>query len=170
MQEVFAEFSLRKQEWRNLKEGRVGCLHQDIFTRKVTDISFTSDFCNNYSHSASPASLYLTSPRPILDVLKSLVSRPQVPSPHTRVPMSPSPCPRPTFIHSPTSVWKDVKSFFELPHPPVLLFGLLCPHLYWAEYFYVANVVKVLFINLVSTQVTWFCSIQFKYTCQLFLR
>ena len=44
MQEVFAEFSLRKQEWRNLKEGRVGCLHQDIFTRKVTDISFTSDF------------------------------------------------------------------------------------------------------------------------------
>ena len=40
------------------------------------------------------------SPRPILDVLKSLVSRPQVPSPHTCVPMSPSPCPRPTFIHS----------------------------------------------------------------------
>ena len=50
---------------------------------KVTDIGFTSDF-------ASPASLYLTSPRLILDVLKSLVSRPQVPSPHTRVPMSPS--------------------------------------------------------------------------------
>ena len=64
MQEVFAEFSLRKREWRNLKEGRVGCLHQDIFTRKVTDIAFTSDFCNNYSHSASPASLYLMSPRP----------------------------------------------------------------------------------------------------------
>ena len=105
MQGVFAESSLRKQAWRNPKEGRVGCLHQDIFTRKVTDIAFTSDFCNNYSHSASPASLYLTSPshtspRPILDVLKSLVSRPQVPSPHTRVPMSPSPCPCPTFIHS----------------------------------------------------------------------
>ena len=97
---VFAESSLRKQAWRNPKEGRVGCLHQDIFTRKVTDIAFTSDFCNNYSHPASPASLFLTSPRPILDVLKSLVSRPQVPSPHTRVPMSPSPCPRPTFIHS----------------------------------------------------------------------
>ena len=57
---------------------------------KVTDIAFTSDFCNNYSCPASPASLYLTSPRPILDVLKSLVSRRQVPSPHTRVPMSPS--------------------------------------------------------------------------------
>ena len=39
----------------------------------------------------------------------------------------------------------------------VFLLGLLCPHLYWAEYFYVANVVKVLFINFSSTQVTWFC-------------
>ena len=56
----------------------------------MTDIAFTSDFCDNHSHPASPASLFLTSPRPILDVLKSLVSRPQVPSPHTRVPMSPS--------------------------------------------------------------------------------
>ena len=102
---VFSESSLRKQAWRNPKEGRVGCLHQDIFTRKVTDIAFTSYSCNNHSHPASPASLHLTSPshtspRPILDFPKSLVSRPQVPSPHTRVPMSPSPCPRPTFIHS----------------------------------------------------------------------
>ena len=105
MQRVFAESSLRKQAWRNPKEGRVGCLHQNIFTRKVTDIAFTSDFCNNYSYSASPASLYLTSPRPCPSSqvplsrpssLKTLVSRPQVPSPHTRVPMSPSPCPRPT--------------------------------------------------------------------------
>ena len=38
-----------------------------------------------------PASPSHTSPRPILDVLKSLVSRPQVPSPHKRVPMSPCP-------------------------------------------------------------------------------
>ena len=66
------------------------------------DIAFTSDFCDNYSHPASPGSLVLTSPRPIFDVLKSLVSCPQVPSPHTRVPMSPSPCPRPTFVHSPS--------------------------------------------------------------------
>ena len=80
----------RKQAWRNPKEGRVGCLHKNIFARKVTDIAFTSDFCNTFSHPASPASLFLTSPRPILDVLKSLVSRPQVPSPHTRVLMSPS--------------------------------------------------------------------------------
>ena len=49
-----------------------------------------------------PASASHTSPRPILEVLKSLVSRRQVPSPHTRVAMSPSPCPRPTFIHSQT--------------------------------------------------------------------
>ena len=47
-----------------------------------------------------PVSHVPASPRPLLDVLKSLVLRPQVPSPHTRVPMSPSPCPRPTFIHS----------------------------------------------------------------------
>ena len=103
---VFAESSLRKQAWRNPKEGRVGCLHQNIFTRKVTDIAFTSDFCNNYSYSASPVSPYLTSPRPrpssqvplsCPSSLKSLVSRPQVPSPkspHARpdvpVPLSPS--------------------------------------------------------------------------------
>ena len=105
---VFAESSLRKQAWRNPKEGRVGCLHQDMFTRKVTDIAFTSDFCNNYSHPASPASLFLTSPRPTRPLVpylmclspSSRVPKSQVPSPHTRVPMSPSPCPRPTFIHS----------------------------------------------------------------------
>ena len=100
LQGVFSESSLRKQAWRNPKEGRVGCLHQDIFTRKVTDIAFTPDFCNNYSHSPSLASLYLTSLCPILDVPKSLISGPQVPSPHTRVLMSQSPCPHPTFIHS----------------------------------------------------------------------
>ena len=95
---VFAESSLRKQAWRNPKEGRVGCLHQNIFTRKVTDIAFTSDFCNNYSYSASPASLYLTSPRP-------RPTRPHVPylmssSPSSRVTKSQVPthasrCPRP---------------------------------------------------------------------------
>ena len=81
MQGVFAKSSLHKQAWRNPKEDRMGCLHQDIFTRKVTDIAFTSDFCNNYSHPTSPASLYLTSPRPILDVLKSPHTRPDVPVP-----------------------------------------------------------------------------------------
>ena len=62
------------------------------------DIAFTSDFCDNHSHPASPASLYLTSPRPrptrprvpYCDVLKSLFSRPQVP-----VPTHASRCPRP---------------------------------------------------------------------------
>ena len=90
--------SLLKQAWRNPKEGRVGCLHQNIFTRKVTDIAFTSDFCDNHSHPASPASLFLTSPRP-------RPTRPRVPylmssSPASRVPKSqvpthPSRCPRP---------------------------------------------------------------------------
>ena len=103
MQGVFAESSLRKQAWRNPKEGRVGRLHQNIFTRKVTDIAFTSYFCNNHSHPAFPASLYLTSSRP-------RPTRPRVPylmssSPSSRVPKSQVPthasrCPRPTFIHS----------------------------------------------------------------------
>ena len=92
---VLAESSLRKQAWRNPKEGRVGCLHQ------VTDIAFTSDFCNNYSHPASPASLYLTSPRP-------RPTRPRVPylmssSPSSRVlksqvPTHASRCPRPLVL------------------------------------------------------------------------
>ena len=73
MQGVFAESSLCKQAWRNPKEDRVGCLHQNIFMRKVTDIAFTSDFCDNHSHSASPASLCLTSPVPV----------PHVPVSHT---------------------------------------------------------------------------------------
>ena len=98
MQGVFAESLLRKQAWRNPKEGRVGSLHQNIFTRKVTDIAFTSDFCNNYSHPASPTSLCLTSPRP-------RPTRPRVPylmssSPSSRVPKSQVPthasrCPSP---------------------------------------------------------------------------
>ena len=64
MQGVLDESSLRKQAWRKPKEGRVGCLYKDMFTRKVTDIAFTFVFCNNYSHPASPESLYLTSPHP----------------------------------------------------------------------------------------------------------
>ena len=60
---------------------------------KVTDIAFTSDFCNNHSHPASPASLFLTSPRPRVPYLMSSSPSSRVPkssSPHTRVPMSPS--------------------------------------------------------------------------------
>ena len=97
MQEVFAESSLRKQAWRNPKEVNVGYLHQNIFTRKVTDIAFTSNFCDNYSH---PASLYLTTPRPRptlphVPYLMSSSPSSRVPkSPHTRpdvpVPLSPS--------------------------------------------------------------------------------
>ena len=68
---------------------------------KVTDIAFTSDFCNNYSCPASPASLYLTSPRP-------RSTRPRVPylmssSPSSRVlksqvPTHASRCPRPLVL------------------------------------------------------------------------
>ena len=60
--ETTVQFSLL--EYCNHKEGRVGCVHQHIFTRKVTDIAFTSDFCNNHSHPHVPSVLYLMSPSP----------------------------------------------------------------------------------------------------------
>ena len=96
MQGVFAE-SLLKQAWRNPKEGRVGCLHRNIFTRKVTDIAFTCDFCNNHSHPASPASLYLTSPRPRLTrprVRYLMSSSPSSCVPTSEVPAHAFRCPR----------------------------------------------------------------------------
>ena len=78
--------------------GEQGGLPSPKHIHEERDIAFTSDFCDNHSHPASPASLFLTSPhprptRPLLDVLKSLVSRPQVPT-HASL------CPRPSFIHS----------------------------------------------------------------------
>ena len=109
-QGVFAESSLRKQAWRNPKEGRVGCLHQKVFTRKVTDIAFTSDFCNNYLHPASPASLCLTSPRPRPTRPRVPYLMPSGPSsrvPNFQVPTHASRCPRPTFVHGSHLVfWK----------------------------------------------------------------
>ena len=82
------------------------CLHQNIFTKKVTDIAFTSDFSIIIIVPASPASLCLQSPRP-------RPTRPRVPylmssSPSSCIPKSPHtrphvqiPLSRPTFIHSP---------------------------------------------------------------------
>ena len=88
MQGIFAECSLRKQAWRNpIKEGRVGCLHQNIFTRKVTDIAFTSNFFNNHYR-----------PRvPVFEVPRPRPTRPHVPylmplSPSSHVPKSPHTC------------------------------------------------------------------------------
>ena len=81
MQVVFAEadmVKLPRDRPITVNEGRVGFLHQNIFTRKVTDIAFTSDFCNNHSHPRPvrlciwrPASPSQTSPRPILPYLMS---------------------------------------------------------------------------------------------------
>ena len=92
MHGVFTESSLLKQAWGNPKEGRVGCLHQNIFTGKVTDsnVAFTSDFCNNYSHPTSPVSQFLTSPRPhptrprVPYLISSSLASPSPKSPHTR--------------------------------------------------------------------------------------
>ena len=94
MQGVFAESLLRKQTWRNRKKGRVGCLHQNIFTRKVTEIAFIAINIHIPRPPRPciwrPASLSHTSTRPIIDVPKSLVSHPRVTSPHSSVPLSPS--------------------------------------------------------------------------------
>ena len=89
--------------------------HKMTHFQEERDIAFTSNFCDNHSHSAS---LYLMSPRvrpthPHVPYLKSLVWHPQVPSPHTRVLLSSSPCPRPTFIHSP---WNVYLAWFEYKH------------------------------------------------------
>ena len=64
---------------------------------KVTDIAFTSNFCNNYSHSAS---LYLTSPhpRPTCPRIPYLMcSSPSSRIPNSQVPTHASQCPRPVF-------------------------------------------------------------------------
>ena len=108
MKGVFAESLLRKQAWR--KKGRVGFLHQNIFTRKVIEIAIIAIIIHIPSHTSRVPRVPVFDvrrprptrpPRPILDVpCNSLVSRPRVTSPHTHVPMSPSPCPRPSFIHS----------------------------------------------------------------------
>ena len=53
----------------------------------------TSDFCNNYSHPASPTSLCLTSPHPRVPYLMS--SSPSSCVPKSQVPTHASRCPRP---------------------------------------------------------------------------
>ena len=108
MQGVFTESSLREQAWRNPKEGRVGCLHQNIFTRKVTEIAFTSDFCNNYSHPASPTSLYLM----------SLCPHPHVPASHTWCPQVSrltSPSPKSPHMHPDVPIPLSTSHFYTQP-------------------------------------------------------
>ena len=101
---------------------------------KVTDIAFTSDFCNNHSHPASPTSLYLTSPRP-------RPTRPRVPylmslSPSSRVPKSQVPthasrCPRPLFPPPPhfyTQPWINIHHNTLYLHYVVLIDYFPIPH------------------------------------------
>ena len=72
MKGVFAKSLLRKQAWRNRKKGRVGCLHQNIFTRKVTEIATIAIIIHIPRPPRPciwrPASPSHTSLRPILDV------------------------------------------------------------------------------------------------------
>ena len=75
-------------EYWNHKEGRVGCVHQNIFTRKVTDIAFTSDFCNNHSHPPRPVPHVSASHTWCRQVLRLAFQSPK--SPHAR--LVPVPC------------------------------------------------------------------------------
>ena len=111
MQGVFAESSLRKQAWRNPKEGRVGCLHQNIFTRKLKwPISHLPPTFAIIIHIPRPLRPCIWRPRvPVPHVPASHTWCPQVPrlaSPSPRVPTHASRCPRPTFIHSHFVWWK----------------------------------------------------------------
>ena len=90
-----------------------------IFMGKVTDIAFTSNFCNNYSH---PASLYFTSLRPcptcprvpylMSSSPSSRVLNSQVPT-QSCIPMPPSPCPLPLLYTAPQ---KEKKMMQEKHH------------------------------------------------------
>ena len=84
IQEVFAKSSLRKQAWRNPKEGRVVCPHQNIFTRKVT-------------HLPPTFAIIIHIPRP----LRPCIWRPRVPASHTWCPQVPrlaSPSPKSSHV------------------------------------------------------------------------
>ena len=86
---------------------------------KVTDIAFTSDFCNNHSHPASPTSLYLTSPRP-------RPTRPRVPylmssSPSSRVPASHTWCAKSPHTRADVPVPLSPSHFYTQPFFRLLL-------------------------------------------------
>ena len=111
MQEVFAESSLRKQAWRNPKEGRVVCPHQNIFTRKVT-------------HLPQTFAIIIHIPRP----LRPCIWRPRVPVPN--VPASHTWCPQVPCLASPSP-----KSSHGRPDVPVpLLYTADCDAL-WMQNF-----------------------------------
>ena len=103
MQWVFAESSLRKQAWRNPKEVRVGYLHQNIFTRKVTDIW----------HLRPTFAIIIHIPRPC-------IWRPRVPVPHVLT--SHSWCPQVPRLASPSPKYPHTRPDVPVPLSP--------PHFY----------------------------------------
>jgi len=84
---VFAESLLRKQAWRNRKKGRVSCLHQNIFTMKVTEIAYMAIII----HIPRPPSPCIWRPR----VPYLMSSGPSSRVPRSQVPTHASRCPRP---------------------------------------------------------------------------
>ena len=102
MQGIFAESSLRKQAWRNPKEGRVGCLHQlKTYSRGKWLIS----------HLPPTFAIIIHIP----PSLRPFIWRPRVPVPH--VPASHTWCPQVPRLASPSP-----KSPHTRPDVPVPLF------------------------------------------------
>ena len=100
-------------------------------------VTFTKTYSRGkwpISHLPPTFAIIIHIPRPCIwrphvlvrHVLTSHTWCPQVPrlaspSPHTRVPMSPSPCPRPTFIHSRTDVLVHVSFVYAMAQGRVCL-------------------------------------------------
>ena len=108
MQGVFAESLLRKQAWRNCKKGRVGCLHQNIFTRKLTEIAYIAIIIHILRPPLPPR------PRPTHPRVPYLMS----PSlsfrvPESQVPTHASQCPLPLV---PVPVLYTAQRKSSLPH------------------------------------------------------
>ena len=85
--------SLRKQAWRNHKEGRVVCLHQNIFTRKVTHLPPTFAIILHIPRPLRPCFWRPRVPVPHVPTLMSSSSSSRVPK--SQVPTHTSRCPRP---------------------------------------------------------------------------
>ena len=99
---IFCVNIIRYPKWFSTMESNTD--HKNTFSRKQRYL--TETFINV---PVSPASLYLTSLVPVPHVPASRTWCPQVPrlaslSSHTSVPIPPSPCPHPSFIHSPKVV------------------------------------------------------------------
>ena len=121
LQGVFTESLLCKQAWRNPKEGRVGCLHQNIFTRKLKWLIL---------HLTLTFAIMIHIPRPLRPcILRPCVPVPHVPASHTWCPQVPrlaSPSPKSPHTRPDVPVPLSPSHFFTQPFFLPLEWTLLC--------------------------------------------